>query len=103
MIHQISCVETPQQNGLVEGKHKHLLPIARALRFQSSIPIQYWGDCVQTTCYLINCLPIVVLENKSPFEKLNGDMPYILHLRTFGRLCYATSLGSKDKFAAKVV
>jgi len=41
IIRQTSCVATPQQKGVVERKHKHLLETSRALLFHSGLPIKY--------------------------------------------------------------
>ena len=44
IIHQKTCPYTPQQNSIVERKHKYLLETAKALLFQSKLPIRYWGN-----------------------------------------------------------
>jgi len=41
IIDQRSCVDTPQQNGVVERKHKHLSEVARALMMQADLPSRF--------------------------------------------------------------
>ncbi|MCH83031.1 hypothetical protein A2U01_0003845, partial [Trifolium medium] len=97
-----SCVGTPQQNGRVERKHRHILNVARALRFQGNLPISFWGECVLTAGYLINRTPTPLLNGKTPYEMLNGEPPSYDQLRVFGSLCYAHNQGKKgDKFASR--
>ena len=38
IVHQSSCVQTPQQNGVTERKNKHIHEITRALLFTHNVP-----------------------------------------------------------------
>ncbi|KAL8144668.1 hypothetical protein AgCh_003023 [Apium graveolens] len=75
IVHQTSCVYSPQQNGLVERRHRHLLNVARALR-----------------------TPTPLLHGMTPYEVLFGQKPDFSQLRVFGCSCFATVVPkSSDK------
>ncbi|GJY04600.1 ribonuclease H-like domain-containing protein [Tanacetum coccineum] len=75
IVNQITCAYTPQQNGIVERKHRHLLNVAR--------------------------LPSSVLNGKTPFELVFNKKLVLKHLRVFGCLCYDTILNLHDKLGSR--
>uniref|UniRef100_A0A2N9HCS0 Integrase catalytic domain-containing protein n=1 Tax=Fagus sylvatica TaxID=28930 RepID=A0A2N9HCS0_FAGSY len=85
IIHQTSCVRTPQQNGIAERKNGPILAIARALMLQMNVPKLFWADAVLTAAYLLNRMPSRILKGKSPFEMFfPGKNPFSVPPRVFG-------------------
>ncbi|CAN1319890.1 Retrovirus-related Pol polyprotein from transposon RE1, partial [Linum perenne] len=93
IIHQSSCRDTPQQNGVAERKNRHLLEVTRALMFSSNIPKYLWGHALLTAAYLINRVPSKVLKFKTPLQVFQTSFPYSritsdLPLKIFGCTCF---------------
>ena len=88
-IHQRhSCPYTPQQNGRVECKNRHIVEVGLSMLAYSSVPTSYWPYAFQYVVYLINRLPTVILHNKSPFKLLYNQSPSYALLRVFGCACF---------------
>ncbi|KAI0510738.1 hypothetical protein KFK09_011347 [Dendrobium nobile] len=86
--HQLSCPYTPEQNGLAERKHRHIIETARTMLHTASMPITYWSDAVVTAVYLINRMPTPTTNHVSTVQLMFQNKPDYSHLRTFGCECF---------------
>ncbi|KAI5312061.1 hypothetical protein L3X38_041234 [Prunus dulcis] len=57
IIHETTCPQTPQQNGVAERKNRHLLETVRALVIGAHVPRHHWDDAIVTAVHLINRMP----------------------------------------------
>jgi transposase InsO family protein len=85
---QLTCPNTPQQNGVAERKNRHLAETCRSMLHAKNVPGRFWAECMRTAAYIINRLPQPKLGFKSPHEMLWKVKPAISHLRVFGCICY---------------
>jgi hypothetical protein len=57
IIHQTTCPYTPEQNGLAERKHRHIIELTIAIMTHASLPPIFWDEICSSVVYLINRLP----------------------------------------------
>ena len=88
IIHQMFCPYTPQQNGLLERKHRHLIETTITLLSQASMSTDYWSYAIITVVSLINLLPTSFLNFVSPWYMLYSTPLDISKLKVFGWACY---------------
>ena len=60
ILHQSSCSNTLQQNGVAERKNKHLLKVARALSFTTKVPKYLLSkDCSLVEEFVVYCILVI--------------------------------------------
>lgn len=102
ILHQKTCVNLPQQNGIVERRHRNLLETARALMFESGLPLRFWPFSILTSTWLINRNPSRILGWVSPYSVLFKKDPNYMMLRPFGCLAYVIDLHpTRSKFSPR--
>ncbi|KAM1015935.1 hypothetical protein ACFX2A_046674 [Malus domestica] len=84
----ISCPYTPQQNGLAERKHRHVVETAVTLMTEAKLPAQFWFHACSHAAFLINRMPCRILNMKSPYQVLIGQEPDVQNLKIFGSAVY---------------
>ena len=93
IVHESSCVNTPQQNGLSKRRMGYILATAKCLLFQENLSKKYWGEAVLTAAHLINQIPMKVIDYDTPLSRLTAFFPTVkvftgLPARVFGSVAY---------------
>lgn len=88
IIHQLSCTDTPEQNGVAECKHRHVIELGLSMMYHACIPRRYWIEAFRTAIYLINRLQTPRLEMIAPLQKLTNKKPEYSSLQVFGSHCF---------------
>nr|GEW55279.1 hypothetical protein [Tanacetum cinerariifolium] len=101
---EFSVPRTPQQNGIAKRKNRTLIEAARTMLASSLLPIPFWAEAVNTTCYVQNRVLVTKPYNKTPYELLHGRTPSIGFMRPFGcPLTILNTLDSLSKFDGKTL
>lgn len=79
---------TQHKNGVAERMIRTLCTKARAMLIDSRMDDEFWVEAVNTATYLHARSPSHAIENKTPYELLNGYKPELSHLRRFGCAAY---------------
>ncbi|KAJ3701119.1 hypothetical protein LUZ61_004824 [Rhynchospora tenuis] len=85
---QVSCPHTPEQNGVAERKHRHIVELGLANMFHSSIPLKYWDYLFESVVFVINRIPSTSSGTISPFEKMFNQKPNYNMLHVLGCACF---------------
>jgi hypothetical protein len=83
-----SCSYSPQQNGVVERKNRHIVEITHAMLNEKNLPNYFWAEVLATVVYIMNRTPITTIHGMTLKEKFTGKKPDVLHLRVFGSIAY---------------
>nr|KYP62383.1 Retrovirus-related Pol polyprotein from transposon TNT 1-94 [Cajanus cajan] len=87
IVRQLTVRNTPQQNGVAERMNKTLLERTRCL-LSNAEGVTFWGEAVNTTCFLINRTPSTAISLKTPIEIWTGKPTNYSNLRVFGCNAY---------------
>ncbi|GJW86106.1 putative zinc finger, CCHC-type containing protein [Tanacetum coccineum] len=91
--HQTSTPRTPEQNGIVERRHRTPVETARTMLLDSKLPLFFWVEAIATACYTQNRSIIILTHEKTAYHIINYRKPSIRHFHIFGCTCYLTRDG----------
>ena len=88
ILHQMSYLGTPEQNGVAKRKHRHIVELGLTMMIAFNVPKRFWVEAFTIVIFEINRLPRNNLGINSPFSLLYGQEPKYSSLRVFDCRCF---------------
>ena len=87
--HELTAPYTPAQNSVVERDNMSVVECARSMLYTFSMPLQFWGEAINTDVHVLNRVSSRMLHGDTPHTKWYGVKPDVSYFRVFGSMCYA--------------
>lgn len=98
----VNCPYSSQLNGKAERMHLTLLQKVRALLFDAKMEKEFWGEALNTACYLTNRSPTSTKE-VTPIELWTNKRPNLSKIEMFGCDAYVKKLSYTKKLDEKSI
>jgi hypothetical protein len=86
--HELTTPYNPEHNSVIERDNHTVVECARSMLHHRSLPLEFWGEAVNTTFYILNSVSSRTLHGVTPYTKWYGEPPDVSYFREFGSLCY---------------
>jgi transposase InsO family protein len=91
--HELTCVYTPKQNGVVEKDNRMILESTRSMIHWSNVHPKFWGGATHTVMYLFNCIGNQMLvDSMTPYQMKYKVKLSIIDVQIFGSSAYVQIL-----------
>ena len=67
-----------------EGKNRALREMARIMLKGKNVPIKFWAEALNTTCYTLNMVYLRLGTTMTPYEIWRGKKPNLKYFYEFG-------------------
>jgi len=54
MVHQTSCLNSPQEDEFAERKNRHTMKVSRSFMLSTNVPRHFWDESIISLAYLMN-------------------------------------------------
>ncbi|KAG9094427.1 hypothetical protein FS749_012503 [Ceratobasidium sp. UAMH 11750] len=101
ILHQTSCPDSSQQNGVAERFQRTLFDRVQCMLEDAGMAWGWWGEAALTAVHIYNQTPHSALPNSAcPLSLWPNESVSLAHIRVFGSPCFAIDVSKHRKKSA---